>query len=64
MAEPSEADLRTAELMKLFLEVAGDDREVDWMELKQLLDYSMRDGRFLKFLKYIFCLGMHLLAKV
>lgn len=29
---------------KLFREVAGEDMEVDWMELKRILDHSMRDG--------------------
>lgn len=29
---------------KLFKEIAGDDMEVDWMELKRILDHSMRDG--------------------
>lgn len=29
---------------KLFREIAGEDMEVDWMELKRILDHSMRDG--------------------
>lgn len=34
-----------AALMRLFLEIAGEDREVDWAELKRILDHSMRDGK-------------------
>lgn len=30
---------------KLFIDIAGDDMEVDWMELKRILDHSMRDGK-------------------
>lgn len=30
---------------RLFLDVAGVDQEVDWMELKRILDHSMRDGK-------------------
>lgn len=29
---------------KLFKEIAGDDMEIDWMELKRILDHTMRDG--------------------
>lgn len=38
--------------MRLFLEIAGDDREVDWMELKRILDHSMRDGEYSVFVLY------------
>lgn len=44
LPEPSRADPRTAALEKLFIEIAGDDMEIDWMELKRILDHSMRDG--------------------
>lgn len=30
---------------KLFIDIAGDDMEVDWMELKRILDHSFRDGK-------------------
>lgn len=29
---------------QFFLKLAGDDEEVDWMELKEILDYAMRAG--------------------
>uniref|UniRef100_A0A0K8TLH3 Putative cytosolic ca2+-dependent cysteine protease calpain n=1 Tax=Tabanus bromius TaxID=304241 RepID=A0A0K8TLH3_TABBR len=30
-------------LEKLFMDIAGEDMEVDWVELKRILDHSMRD---------------------
>lgn len=33
-------------LARLFKSVAGADMEVDWMELKRILDHSLRDGKF------------------
>jgi calpain len=39
---PDPADRSAME--KLFLEVAGDDREVDWMELQTILNQCMKDG--------------------
>lgn len=33
-------------LQRLFNSVAGADMEVDWMELKRILDHSLRDGEF------------------
>jgi len=33
-------------LNKYFLKVAGKDKEVDWMELKNILDFAMK-GIFL-----------------
>lgn len=33
------------ELENLFLRVAGSDQEIDWIELKRILDYSMKDGK-------------------
>lgn len=32
-------------LQRLFNSVAGADMEVDWMELKRILDHSLRDGK-------------------
>lgn len=32
-------------LLKLFKSIAGPDMEVDWMELKRILDHSMKDGK-------------------
>lgn len=31
-------------LQRLFNSVAGSDMEVDWMNLKRILDHSLRDG--------------------
>jgi len=33
--------------------LAGSDQEVDWMELKDILDYAMRNGR-LKIYKQVY----------
>lgn len=33
-----------AAIEKLFREVAGDDMEIDWIELKRILNQTMRDG--------------------
>lgn len=30
---------------QFFLKLAGEDGEVDWLELKEILDYSMRNGQ-------------------
>jgi hypothetical protein len=32
-------------VVKLFKNVAGEDGEVDWKELKEILDYYTRKGR-------------------
>ncbi|XP_066148437.1 calpain-A isoform X2 [Euwallacea fornicatus] len=43
-AEPSpEEQQETDKVFEVFLKLAGDDKEVDWKELKEILDYSMRD---------------------
>lgn len=34
---------------KIFKNVSGDDMEVDWMELKQILDHTMKDGNVISF---------------
>lgn len=36
-------------LQRLFNSVAGADMEVDWMELKRILDHSLRDGKCILF---------------
>lgn len=48
LPEPSRPDPRQSALEKLFIDIAGDDMEVDFMELKRILDHSMRDGEWLK----------------
>lgn len=34
-----------AAMEKLFKDISGDDMEVDWMELKQIMDHSMKEGK-------------------
>lgn len=34
---------------QFFLKLAGPDEEVDWLELKEILDYAMRSGQYLIF---------------
>ncbi|XP_037937392.1 calpain-B [Teleopsis dalmanni] len=41
--EPDHEDPQREKLRKLFESIAGDDDEVDWMELKRILDHSLRD---------------------
>lgn len=41
---PKPADPQKAALERLFRDIAGPDMEVDWVELKRILDHSMRDG--------------------
>ena len=31
-------------MREFFRKLAGEDMEVDWMELKEILDYAMRKG--------------------
>lgn len=40
-AEKNEND----EMFDVFLKLAGQDQEVDWMELKKILDYAMNKGK-------------------
>ncbi|XP_037918203.1 calpain-A isoform X4 [Hermetia illucens] len=40
---PNYPDPQKSAMEKLFMEIAGDDMEVDWMELKRILDHTMRD---------------------
>ena len=44
MPEPYRPSPQKSALEKLFIDIAGEDGEVDWMELKRILDHSMRDG--------------------
>ncbi|XP_037048714.1 calpain-A isoform X5 [Bradysia coprophila] len=41
--EPSKPTPQVTALEKLFKDIAGEDMEVDWMELKRILDHSMRE---------------------
>lgn len=42
-------DTQKEAMEKIFRDVAGDDMEIDWMELKRILDQTMRDGKFLTY---------------
>lgn len=33
------------QVYQFFMKLAGEDGEVDWMELKEILDYAMRMGK-------------------
>ncbi|XP_060856220.1 calpain-A-like [Metopolophium dirhodum] len=43
------SDDSNEKLKKYFLKVAGSDKEVDWMDLKNILDFSMKDTGNSKF---------------
>ena len=43
--EPApEEQQKTDKVKEFFIKLAGDDMEVDWIELKEILDYAMRNG--------------------
>lgn len=39
-----EPDRNEEKVREFFKKLAGDDMEVDWLELKEILDYAMRKG--------------------
>lgn len=39
---------------RIFRDVAGDDMEIDWMELKRILDQTMRDGNIFQLIFFHF----------
>ncbi|XP_054736946.1 calpain-A [Anastrepha obliqua] len=41
--DPKPTDSHNESLLKLFKSIAGPDMEVDWVELKRILDHSMKD---------------------
>ena len=45
MPQPYKPTPQRSAMEKLFTEVAGSDQEVDWMELKRILDHSFREGK-------------------
>lgn len=54
--QTTEAEEKSDDKVKeYFLKLAGDDMEVDWVELKDILDYSMRNGEFIVFLFLLQC---------
>jgi hypothetical protein len=43
--QPEPEEERSPDKVKeFFAKIAGEDMEVDWMELKEILDYAMRNG--------------------
>ena len=48
MNKPEPEEDKTQDKVKeFFRKIAGEDMEVDWMELKEILDYAMRNGNLL-----------------
>jgi calpain len=46
--QPEPEEEKTQDKVKeFFCKIAGEDMEIDWMELKEILDYSMRNGNVL-----------------
>lgn len=46
--QPEPEEEKTQDKVKEFFQkIAGEDMEVDWMELKEILDYAMRNGNVL-----------------
>lgn len=33
-------------IRQFFAKLAGEDNEVDWLELQEILNYAMREGKF------------------
>lgn len=52
--EPSKPTPQVTALEKLFIDIAGEDMEVDWMELQRILDHSMREGWLVNRLSFLF----------
>lgn len=42
--EEPDPDRNADKVREFFKKLAGDDMEVDWMELKEILDFAMRKG--------------------
>lgn len=40
----AEEEKRNERIKEFFQKIAGEDLEVDWVELKQILDYAMKNG--------------------
>ncbi|CAB0012122.1 unnamed protein product [Nesidiocoris tenuis] len=47
---PEEEEKKSDRVKEFFLKLAGEDEEVDWVELKEILDYAMRHGKLKSFL--------------
>ena len=43
-----EEEKRNERIREFFKKIAGEDLEVDWMELKEILDYAMKNGRYIR----------------
>lgn len=40
----AEQEKRDERLKEFFKKIAGEDMELDWMELKEVLDFAMKNG--------------------
>ena len=56
--EDAEMAKKDEKVKQLFLKLAGEDGEVDWMELKEIMDFTMRNGK-LAWL-YVYCCAFEL----
>lgn len=45
MRPTAEEDAQASQVRAFFQKLAGEDNEVDWIELKEILDYAMRSGK-------------------
>lgn len=43
-AQTTSEEKEVDKVREFFLKLAGEDMEVDWMELKEILDYAMKSG--------------------
>lgn len=45
MKPTPEENEQADKVREFFLKLAGEDGEVDWIELKEIMDYAMKSGR-------------------
>lgn len=45
MTPTPEENKQTEKVRQIFVKLAGVDMEVDWKELKEIMDYAMRNGK-------------------
>jgi calpain len=51
-----EEEKRNERIREFFKKIAGEDLEVDWIELKEILDYAMKNGQYIQ-IKYVMCIA-------
>jgi len=51
--DSKKSDDSNEKLKKYFLKVAGKDKEVDWMDLKNILDFAMKGIYFVSYLLFL-----------